>query len=273
MIWATGLGGYRDQQGEDAQVGFTSQLGGAALGVDHRVSDTTTVGALIGASSSTLDTDTGSQSIDSTVYFAGLYGGFQQQGYFLNLALDAGITHDDSKRIVLNNMVEGGTEQASGNYDGAFVSPSVTLGKDMKGLGGTVTPSITARYAGLFLGSYDEQGSAADLSVDSRAVHVFDMRGQVAFAPASREMENGRLDGLLRLGMEASVSSGEVDAELLGERLNSDANEERSARAFIGADAAYQSESGFRLFIGGEAGYDTDNALTAEAHAGLKLPL
>ena len=72
------------------------------------------------------------------------------------------------------------------DYDGLFVSPSATIGTSFAMNGGSLIPSLRARYAGLFLDSYDETGSAADLSVDDRDVNVFDFRAQLAYALAAR---------------------------------------------------------------------------------------
>ena len=182
VIWAAGIGNYRSEGSNGMYDGFDSTLGGFAIGADGVLSSGTRLGGFAGASFASLNTDAGTQAIDADSYYAGLYAGFTMSEAFLNLALTGGYTSQSTSRDVLNNMVAGGVEQAKGDPNGIFISPSATIGTDIATGGMIFTPSLRARYAGLFMDSYDENGSTADLSIDSRSVNLFDLRGQVAFA-------------------------------------------------------------------------------------------
>src|SRR5690606_37688247 len=132
-----------------------------------------------------------------------------------------------------------------------------------------------ARYAGLFLDGYEESGSAADLSVGSRSVNVFELRGQLAYGFAPMQQENGTLDATLRVGADGVFSDGgSIDASLLGNPLDFSAvgDSDETLRGFVGLDAAYAMTGGASFHVTTELGYDSDDAFTARAAAGLQVP-
>jgi hypothetical protein len=271
VIWAAGIGNYRSEGSNGIYDGFDSTLGGFAIGADGVLSPGTRLGGFAGASFASLNTDTGTQEIDADSYYAGLYAGFTISEAFLNLALTGGYTSQSTSRDVLNNMVAGGVEQAKGDPNGIFISPSATIGTDIATGGMILTPSLRARYAGLFMDSYNENGSTADLSVGSRSVNLFDLRGQVAFAIAPMQTNGGHFDATLRLGADAAYTNSEdVNATLLGQSLNfSVSDDDTTVRGFTGLDLAYETGGGASLTLTGEAGYDTSDALTLTGTAGL----
>ena len=275
VMWAAGLGHYRSQKSEGADAGFDTLLGGITVGLDGEVADGTRAGGFVGAGFSNFKTDGGSQKISTDSFFGGLYGGFNGSGHFLNLSLTGGYSDQSSDRMVANNQVPGGLQHATADYGGFFISPSATLGTDVHMESGIFTPSVRARYAGMFLGGYDETGSAANLSVDGHTVNVIDLRGQLAFAPTPETMDGGTFSTILRLGADGTFSSGNnIDAVLLGQALSFNVgNADATLRGFAGFDMTYASTSGSKFFLGAEAGYDTNSAFTGEAKTGLEIPL
>ena len=275
VMWASGLGTYRSQKSEGADAGFDTLLGGITLGLDGEVANGTRAGGFIGGAFSNFKTDGGSQKISTDSFFGGLYGGFTGSGHFLDLSVTAGYSAQSSDRTVANNQVAGGLEHATADYGGFFISPSATLGTDLHMDSGIFTPSVRARYAGLFLGGYDETGSAANLSMDSHSVNVIDLRAQLAFAPTPETLDGGTISTLLRLGADGTFSSGNtIDATLLGQALSFNVgNTDATLRGFLGFDMTYATNSGSRFFLGAEAGYDTSDAFTGEAKAGFEIPL
>ncbi|WP_395663480.1 autotransporter domain-containing protein [Aestuariivirga sp.] len=271
VIWAAGIGNYRSQDSNGIYEGFDSTLGGFAIGADGVMSSGTRLGGFAGASFASLNTDAGTQEIDADSYYAGLYAGFTMSEAFLNLALTGGYTSQSTSRDVLNNLVAGGVENAKGDPNGIFISPLATIGTDIDTGGIILTPSLRARYAGLFMDSYDENGSTADLSVDSRSVNLFDLRGQVAFAIAPMQTNGGHFDAALRLGTDATYANSEdVSATLLGQSLNFNVSDnDTTVRGFAGLDLAYETNSGANFTLTGEAGYDTSDALTLTGTAGI----
>jgi hypothetical protein len=271
VIWAAGIGNYRSEGSNGIYDGFDSTLGGFAIGADGAMSSGTRLGGFAGASFASLNTDAGTQEIDADSYYAGLYAGFTMSEAFLNLALTGGYTSQSTSRDVLNNMVAGGVENAKGDPNGIFISPLATIGTDIDTGGIILTPSLRARYAGLFMDSYDETNSTADLSIDSRSVNLFDLRGQVAFAIAPMQTNGGHFDAALRLGTDATYTNSEdVSATLLGQSLNFNVSDnDTTVRGFAGLDLAYETNSGANFTLTGEAGYDTSDVLTLTGTAGI----
>ena len=273
-FWAAGLGAHRDQKADGVDVGFDSSLGGLLIGLDGEVSGSTRVGAFLGASVSNFETDGNSQEIDADSYFGGLYASFTGASHFLDLAVTGGLSQQSSDRTVLNNLVVGGIEHAQADYDGLFVSPSATIGTAFAMDSGTLIPSFRARYAGLFLDSYDETGSAADLSVDERDVNVFDLRAQLAYALDARPVSDGNLHTTFRFGADAAFADGDrVEAALLGQALNFNVSSDDTVRGFGGVDMSYLADGGSRFFLGAEAGYDSGDAFTIDVRGGFVVPL
>jgi hypothetical protein len=273
-FWAAGIGSYRNQDADGVDVGFDTALGGLLVGYDAQVSSGTRVGGFLGASTSRFETDANSQEIDADSYYGGVYAGFTDESYFLDLSLTGGVSQQSSDRTVANNLVEGGIEHAEADYDGVFVSPSATIGTTYAMSGGTLIPTFRARYAGLFLDSYDESGSAADLSVDDRDVNVFDFRAQLAYALAAKPVDNGSVHTAFRFGADATFADNDnVEVALLGEALNFSVSGDDTLRGFAGFDVSYSADGGSSYFLGAEAGYDSGDAFTLDVQGGLRIPL
>jgi outer membrane autotransporter protein len=273
-FWAVGIGSYRDQDADGADVGFDTGLGGLLVGLDGELANGTRVGAFLGASASRFETDGNSQEIDADSYFGGVYGSYSGQNYFLDASLTGGVTSQSSDRTVANNLVIGGIEHAEADYDGVFVSPSATIGTTYAMSGGTLIPSLRARYAGLFLDGYEEHGSAADMTVDDRDVNVFDFRAQLAYALAARPLNGGVLHTAFRFGADATFADNDdVEAVLLGTGLNFSVSGDDTLRGFAGLDLSWRAAGGADFFLGAEAGYDSGDAFTLDVQGGLRIPL
>ncbi|MBL8578758.1 MAG: autotransporter domain-containing protein [Mesorhizobium sp.] len=274
-FWASGIGAWRDQDADGADTGFDTSLGGLLVGLDGELANGMRLGGFLGASTSRFETDPNSQEIDADSYFGGVYGSYAGQNYFLDASLTGGVSQQSSDRTVANNLVLGGIEHATADYDGVFISPSATIGTTFAmANGSTFIPSFRARYAGLFLDGYDESGSAANLSVDDRDVNIFDLRAQLAYALAALPSGNGAVHATFRIGADATFAdNANVDANLLGTALNFDVSGDDTVRGFAGIDLNYRAEGGMNFFLGAEAGYDSGNAFTLDVNGGLRIPL
>lgn len=270
--WAAGLTQSREQQSDGAEVSFDTRQAGLVIGLDGQARQDIRLGGFIGLSAARFNTDANSQSIDTDNYFGGLYAGIERQAFFLNLAVTAGVSSQSSDRTVANNMVAGGSEQAKADYDGIFISPSATLGKDIALQGAILTPSLRARYAVLSVENYEEHGTDADMSVQQRGVQALEFRGQLALmVPAS--LEGGTLATTVRLGGDATFASGDtVDAQILGQSTDFNVgNDDQSLEGFAGLDLSYLTDGGTRFFAGAEYGIGRNQATTAQADAGIEL--
>ncbi len=269
-IWLSGIGSYRDQNSDGNTDGFETALGGAVGGIDGMVADNTRAGIFAGLAFANLNEDKFSQDLDSDNYFGGLYLSHEMGSSFVDLSLTAGWSEFHSDRKIANNMVDGGIEHAKADYSGFLISPSLKLGTDLAMGSGTFTPSIRARYAGLFMDDYNEHGSATDLSVDSRDINIFDVRGELAYRFAARETPDGSLHQTVRLGVDGTFSDADrVDATLAGQALQFNVSDDDLARGFAGYDVAYVTSGSASFNLSTEAGYDTNDAFTLEGHAGV----
>ncbi len=273
QLWATPFGGYRDQAGTAFTTGFEYGFGGLVGGYDRAVSDTTLLGLFGGFTAGETSSDRAVARIDAIGAFG---GGYLSHGFgraFVDLSVAAGVMMHDSERTIANNLVAGGLETATADYDGLFVTPALTFGLDTT-VGATVlTPSLRLRYAGLALDGYHETGSVAALAIDERQVHVVELRGQLQAALAGGELDGGAWNLRVRAGVDGIFHWGdEVDAVLLGQGLSFDAGEDDAvARGFLGAEAAFLTVGGALLTAGVEFGYDTAEAFTADGRLGVNL--
>ncbi|TPI35598.1 autotransporter domain-containing protein [Mesorhizobium sp. B3-1-6] len=269
--WISTFGGLRSQGGSGASAGFSEALGGMVAGAETRSGDGFLGGLFIGGAAGSTEVDDDAQEIVHRSVFAGGYLGYDGGVNFAEAAFVAGVLQERSRRRVANNLVLDGIETARADFNGVFLSPSVTLGTRLPVSSGTLIPSVRLRYAGLFFDDYTETGSNGDLAVARRNVNVFEARGQLALALAPVSMPSQTWQTTLRAGIDAiAQSSDDVSATLLGKDISFPAGGKRFVlRGFAGADVAAEVSAGMTLNAGFEAGYGTDNAFTVRGQARL----
>jgi len=269
--WVATFGGIRSQGSSGASAGFSEALGGVVAGAERIVAvdlnaDKLRIARELGATDTFL-----AQEIVHRGAFAGGYLGYDAGAHFAEAAFVAGVLQERSRRHVANNLVLGGIETARADFNGVFLSPSVTLGMRLPVTAGTLIPSVRVRYAGLFIDDYAETGSDGDLAVSRRDVNVFETRGQLALALTPVSTPTQAWQTTLRAGVDAiAQSSGDVSATLLGQDISFPASGRNFVlRGFAGADVAAEVGAGLTLNAGFEAGYGTDNAFTVRGLARL----
>jgi hypothetical protein len=271
--WLAPFGTDRTQDAWGAADGFTNALGGVIAGMETHIEGNILVGAFVGVAGGQTDVDHSAQNITHRSVFAGGYLGHDDGARFADFSFTVGTLDESSRRRVANNTVLGGVEMARADYDGTFVSPSLTLGAHLPYGTGTLSPSLRLRYAGLFFDSYAETGSAGDMAVAARDIHVFNARGQLAFAPAPLATSAGIWQTTWRAGLDGvAQSAGGVSATLLGQDVSFDASDREAAlRGFVGANLTLATRNG--MVFGGdiEAAYGTDAAFIARAGARLDI--
>ncbi|GAB5511290.1 MAG: hypothetical protein Rhims3KO_26910 [Hyphomicrobiales bacterium] len=271
-VWMSGLGGYRTQDGGATTLDFETRFAGAIGGFDAMVALETRVGVFGGINFADVDTGVVGQELSSNSFFGGLYVGHEIGRYILDASLTAGWSDFDSERRVANNAIVGGIETARASYGGAFISPSLTLGTDFSVGSGTLTPSMRVRYAGLFLDSYTETGSAANLTVGDRAIHIFEAGAELSYAPAPLDTSAGAFQQRFSVGVDGTLVEGDaVSATVVGQAFSFNAETEDTVRGFLGYGADLAMTQSANLTLSAEAGYDTNNALTLGGRAGFSL--
>ena len=269
--WLSTFGTVRSQDGSGAAAGFTQALGGIVVGAERRSGDGFLGGVFVGGATGQTEVDDSAQEINHHSVFAGGYLGYDAGQRFANLSFVAGAIDEHSSRQVANNLVLGGIETARADFNGTFISPALTLGTRLPVAMGTLMPSVRLRYAGLFVGDYTETGSAADLAVARRDVHLFEVRGQLALALPEVALPTQAWQTTLRAGIDGiAQSSGDVSATLLGQDISFASGAKKTAvRGFAGADVAAAVGHGIMLDSGFELGYGSDNAFTTRGQVRL----
>lgn len=271
--WVSGFGGYQSQNGSGFVTGGDQAYGGLVAGGGFASSDRM-FGVFAGGSYSQLESDHDTQKIDAASVYGGIYGGAALGANWINANFAVGYTSFDSDRTVANNMVSGGLETASARYDGYFISPSLTVGRS---IGDRTELSFGGHYAGLFLDGYRETGSAANLTVSGRDVHVAAVRGQVKYLAHQKSTANGQfsvetwagLDGLFNLNGE------DVEATVAGVALNFPASfSDSAAVGFAGVGVNHKPTSGnwsFNASLEGRYGSDSFAEIRATGGASMKF--
>ncbi|PSJ58124.1 autotransporter outer membrane beta-barrel domain-containing protein [Pseudaminobacter soli (ex Li et al. 2025)] len=271
-FWATAIGGYRKQNGSG--IDFHTSLGGVVVGADTDINEFWRGGVFLGGAGGSSHVDGSDQDIDNSSFFGGGYLGYTAGLNFADLSLSVGSFRQDSDRRIANNMVDGGLETAHARSNGTYVSPALTVGTHVIWNDTMFVPTLRLRYAGLFLDGYSETGGGDALRVDSRDVHVFEARGQIALPLAPHVTENGIWATTLRAGIDGIAQSrGNVSATLLGQDIEFTPAGHRSAvRGFAGADFNFITDSRLQWQATVEAGYGSDSAFIATGRAGLSIP-
>ena len=256
--WVSGFGGYQTQSGSGAVTGADQAYGGGLAG-GHILRDTGVYGLFAGGSYSHFETDNDTQTIGVTSAFGGIYAGTQHDSLRFDMALIAGYAHHNSKRTVANNMAPGGLETASADYDGYFLSPALTVTRQ---LDDRTAVSIGGRYAALFLDGYQETGSSANLTVASRTVQVAALGAELQRRLGRWRNDTGTLsvdawlgaDGLFNLG------NNSVNATVAGLPLDFRGNfAGTTAVGFAGIGIGFRPDNGalsFNVELEGRLGSD-----------------
>jgi hypothetical protein len=266
-VWAKSYGSYRDQEAWGDIGSARHGLGGLVSGIDGRLGAGTRAGVLIGATTGSLSAasqDTGWQSLYGGVY-AGREVGLTS---VVGLTLLAGGAWYDSDRTILDNTSATGRETASADYTAAFVSPELSLSTALS----VANLRIAGRYAGLFVGDYEEEGSSSDLAVDARTIHIAGVGATLGVPHAV----SAALAVEPYVGLEGRYASSDdvaVEAVSFGQSISLDADGDKTVgRLYAGAGADYASEDGalsVRLSLRGTL--DSDGTRAAEASLGGEL--
>ncbi|EAV45360.1 outer membrane autotransporter barrel [Roseibium aggregatum IAM 12614] len=268
-IWVTPLGGVLSRQGSDS---FDHAFGGLSAGAEKTFTEGLTAGIAGGFTLGRTTSDGDIHSASSYSIHAGGYLSRSWQATFAQFGLLGGYLKSDEEVTVLNNMVVGGLQDLSIDYDYVYVTPSARLGHAFALSEGTLTPSARVRYSGLW-----QTGSATEdvtgLSVSSRSLHVLELRAQATYDHAPI-IQNG---GTLYLGAKAGIDgiftlNDSVDGTLQGAALNLSVDSDDAVlRGFAAADAVWQVNDGTRFLAGIEGGYDSADTLSASVRLAARI--
>ena len=209
-VWMSGFGGVQEQDGSGATTGGDQNYGGFVFGRSILKTDTS-YGGFAGASYSHLGVDNDTHEIDAQSVFAGLYGAKDFDGTLVSMSSVLGITSFDWEREVANNLVPGGLETARADYNGLFTSSSLTASRM---LNERTQISAGGYYAGLYVEDYSESGSAANLNVSDRNVHVASLRAEAKFTAVEKETDTGIFKAQVWTGVDGTFNLGDGDVNV-----------------------------------------------------------
>ena len=188
----------------------------------------------------------------------------------LGLTVIAGGAWYDLERTIIDNTSATGRETAEADYTAAFVSPELSLQSRLA----FVSLKAAARYAALFVGDHEEDGSSSDLSVDARTIHMAGMSGTLAIPYAVNEAL--ALEPYVGLeGRYASSPDVAAEAVAFGQSVSLDLDgDETVGRLFAGAAADYQAKDAalsLRLNLRGTLDSDGTKAAVASLDGELRF--
>ncbi|GAB2183517.1 hypothetical protein LAB1_08260 [Roseibium sp. LAB1] len=268
-LWVTPLGGVLSRQGSD---GFDHAFGGLTAGVEKTFAEGLAAGLAGGFTIGRTTSDGDIHSASSYSIHAGGYLGRSWQATFAQFGLLGGYLKSGEDVTVLNNMVVGGLQDLSIDYDYVYVTPSARLGHAFALSEGTLTPSARVRYSGLWQTGNADEG-VTGLSVSGRSLHVLELRAQATYDHAPILQNGGTLYLSANAGIDGSFTlTDSVDGTLQGAALNLSVDSDDAVlRGFAAADAVWQVNDGTRFLAGIEGGYDSADTLSASVRLGARI--
>ncbi len=274
-VWAQGFAGQRIQDADAPTLRSVNNFYGGMMGADKAFRPGLRLGGLLGAGTINSTIDVSSGDTKSDIVFGGLYGRYAMNQAFVDFALLGGHSNNDLRRNMANNLVPGGLETATANYDGWFISPEIAYGVKMPIAANlTMTPTGRVRYLAAGFGGYQESGSTTNLTVASRTSHNFEERGEVTFTHTSDPVPSQRMQISGTLGVLALQRVGDttVNTILLGQNLpfaTPGKNDVFGGYGGVGFD--WRHVSGWTVFGAAEYTATTDSSRTATAKGGVKV--
>jgi outer membrane autotransporter protein len=278
-VWARGFVGERVQQADATSLHATTDYAGGVVGADLLARPDLRLGVFAGAGESRLAVDLNSGSTDTNTVFGGGYGRYAFASFgapsFLDFALHGGASTNATSRTINNNIAPSGTEVATANYHGGYVSPELKYGVDLPMWGNyTITPSARVRYVAGFFGGYTESGSTADLTVASRTTQDIEERGEVKLTQTTTFTRDDQLLTSLYGGVVGLQRVGDttINTVLLGASLpfiTSDQNHVVGELGGLGFE--WRTRNGVSFFGAGEYTAMSDKSSNVAAKGGLRV--
>ena len=272
-VWAKGFYGQRIQQADGPVLRNVTNFYGGAIGADRLVQPDLRLGGFLGGGAINTSIDLNSGSATSDVVFAGIYGRKDLGRAFIDFALLAGHTGNNTTRNINNNLLANGLEIATASFGGWFFSPEVAAGYRYDvAPGWTVTPAARLRYLAANYDGFTETGSTANLTAGSRTLQNAEERGDLTLTRTALS-EVGRFQIGLTAGVlgQQRTGSGTVNATLLGQALAfATPGKSSIGGGYGGVSLDWRTKNGVSLFAAAEYTAMSDSSSTVTGKAGLR---
>ena len=266
--WLSGFGGHHSVEGSGSLTDFSNSFGGAVTGIE-RTTGEGVFGLLAGGARSNINVEFNTQDIEIDSVFGGAYWKQDYGSHRIHFAFVGGSADHHSERRV-------GAATALADYDGWFISPSLTLAAPAQMFDTPVEASVRVNYTGLFLDGYTETGTGAPLTVGDRDVHLFGTRAQINLPQITLQEDGSHTHIDWRLGVDAqfNLGSDNVTASALGTPFSFTADSDDEISGFTGVSFTHTSADGMKAFtLSGEiqSPFDGGYEATGEARVSFRF--
>ncbi|MGJ8716524.1 MAG: autotransporter outer membrane beta-barrel domain-containing protein [Maribacter stanieri] len=264
--WVSGWGTSSDTEGE----GFAHSSGGAIAGADWSFVDGDYFGVYGGAGAGSIDTDIpNGQEIETKSVYLGVYGKRNMGNGQINVDFLVGQMSFDSQRSVDAAIAEA-------DYDAWFIAPSIGYSQGFSMGEKNLLTTTSLGYAGLFIDSYDETGSAGNLSVDSRNIHQLNLRTELSLVIEGDTKAGYAYEFSPYIGVEGRFNIGDDEATVnfLGNSVTfNPGGDDSVGSAFIGFKFSRELTPSSEIFGSIEGGRDTnsDDEITGQVGFAMKF--
>ena len=246
--WVAGIGSSRIRT---EYIEVKNWQGGFLVGYDKNLSGQNALGLFVGGSSGTGRVENNTASAETQSYFGGATYEQLWGDTFFGAAMAGGYYSSKNRRQVMYNLAPGGEETARSNdYGGMFTTEIYAARWFLKP--GMSRPLLTAalRYAGLYLGSYSEKDSSANLSVQSRNISLIKPKLLLNFVrPGKFWKLDYTAQPYIGVAGRFQVSGDQVNGELLNQSISFDSTAPKNAAELLyGLYGSAWSESRCSLF-------------------------
>jgi hypothetical protein len=255
IAWAQLFGGIFNRDAEGDALGYDVDHVGVNFGYEWDVTETR-FGLMGGFVKTDTDTEASSFSTEANNFYVGAYGNRKFGGVSMTGSLMAGYSDTDNERRVIDNL--NGIETATSDFDGYFISPSVTLASAY-----TLSdhwefrPSTNLSYSMAWLNGYSETGTThSNLTVDDRTAKALSVRAQLAAAYLISE----RSEIEIRLGLNSRNTDDEdTNVSIGGSQFKfASAGDENVTGNFAGASFKIFNQNNLTLVADLEVGGNSD---------------
>jgi len=278
-LWVQGIGSFRERGHNSGNVGHNNWQGGVLVGID-RAACGGTLGLFVGYAYAKAEVDERTQQAETDSYLAGLSYEYTFCDTFFGFAIAAGYVDWTNERFIMDNSKELGIQKVSFEKGASFVTPEAVVAHQFHCLNSLPVLSFTLRYAGLFLGDYEENrhpfpftdGATGALKVKDRNVGVVNTRLELAI-PWGKTCGCFCWSVRPYLGIlgRYQVEGTHVESELLGESLGFEQGGPTNLGSFFFGFRAAQSIGSCSLFLNLEASFDDANSARILGAGGLSF--
>ncbi len=253
--WAQAFGGKRERDAEGDVMAYDHSHYGVNFGYEWDVQDRR-VGLMAGFARSDVESDITSFDTETDSFYVGGYGHFDLGSINLTASLIGGYSDYDHKRYVFDN--ENGLETANSDFDGTFLSPSVTVSaayplKD----GFELRPSLNLAYNIAWIDDYSESGTtSSNLNIDDTTARTLSTRLQLAIA--NQPSRNSEVE--MRIGLTSRHSDNDkTHAVLSGSSFSFDsAGDDNELGGYVGFNYRVATKDNLHLVADLESGVSDD---------------